>query len=80
MAAFLTISKMTAWRTSDGVQHVTKEEADRHVLSDQMIELLISSGVASAGTAQEAVRVFHGDRHLVRAWLDACDACDGNRG
>lgn len=79
MAAFLTVNQHTVWRTSDGVQHATREQADQHVLTDQMVELLVGYGVASAGAAQEAVRAFHGDRHLVRAWLDACDAAEGNR-
>lgn len=77
MAAFLTVTKLTAWRTSDGAQHATKELADRYVLTDRMIEVLVSYGVASAAAAQEVVKVYSEDRHLVRAWLDACDAVDG---
>lgn len=71
----ITVSKVTTWQTSDGVQHTSRELADQYVLQTMMQEMLANYGLQSAAIS-DVLTALVGNRPHVRAWLDSCDTLD----
>lgn len=71
----ITIRKVEAWETSDGVKHSTHEMALQHLANTELLDLLVRDD-RTRDQAQDLLNDIGNYRKELRAWLDACDAME----
>jgi hypothetical protein len=71
----ITASKIEKWRTSDGMEHTTREMAHQHIAFVDLSDLL-SERMSLFDDPTAIVNFMWDHRVSVRAYLDACDAME----
>lgn len=70
------IDKITKYRTTDGVEHTTREMAEYHIVNRRLVEDLVQVMEISPDGAQDILNVLSGRPKIVREWLDKADAME----
>jgi hypothetical protein len=74
----ITVSKITKWQTSDGIEHSSQEMAHQHILNAEMCRSISeeSALLSKDLDAQDIVNWITSHHRQVRALLEACDAME----